>query len=68
VKVLWAFDISEPIDDMGSKLPLDSNRYNSAILVAPPPFNAKVVPRSMEHLVFIERELVGALEYMSQWE
>ncbi|CZR64449.1 related to O-methylsterigmatocystin oxidoreductase [Phialocephala subalpina] len=66
--LLWAFDISEPTDIMGNTLPLDPNGYTSAILVSPLPFKVKVIPRSKEHLVSIERELVGALEFLSQWE
>lgn len=53
---------------MGNVVPLDPNGYNSAILVAPLPFKVRVVPRSNEHLVAIERELAGAKEFMSQWE
>ncbi|TVY87600.1 Cytochrome P450 monooxygenase, partial [Lachnellula willkommii] len=67
-KLLWAFDISEPLDSMGNVVPLDPDGYNSAILVAPLPFKVRVVPRSKEHLVAIERELAGAKEFMSQWE
>lgn len=67
-KLLWAFDISEPIDEKGNTLHLDPNGYTSAILISPLPFKVKVVPRSKEHLEAIERELVGAQEFMSQWD
>jgi len=66
-KLLWAFDISEPTDENGNAVPLDPDSYTSAILIAPQPFKVKVVPRSKEHLEAIERELVGAEEFMSQW-
>lgn len=68
-KLLWAFDISEPVDPVsGNVIPLDVNAYNSAILLCPLPFTVRVTPRSKEHLACIQRELDGALKFMSQWE
>jgi cytochrome P450 len=68
-KLLWAFDISEPVDPVtGEVMHLDENAYNSAILLCPLPFQVKVVPRSKQHLACIERELASALEFMSRWE
>lgn len=68
-KLLWAFDISEPVNPVtGAVMPLDVNAYNSAILSCPLPFTVKVVPRSKEHLACIERELDSAMNFMSQWE
>jgi hypothetical protein len=67
-KLLWAFDISEPVDEKGNVIPLDPDAYTSAILVRPQPFKVRVVPRSQAHLEAIERELAGAMEFMSQFE
>jgi len=68
-KLLWAFDISEPVNPItGEVIPLDVNAYNSAILLCPLPFTVRVVPRSKEHLASIKRELDNALDFMSQWE
>jgi hypothetical protein len=67
-KLLWAFDISEPVDPVtGKVMQLDENAYTSAILLCPLPFKVKVVPRSKEHLACIQREEASALAFMSQW-
>jgi len=67
-KLLWAFDISEPVDPVtGNVVHLDEHAYTSAILMCPLPFKIRVVPRSPEHLACIERELSGAIEFMAQW-
>jgi len=68
-KLLWAFDISEPVDPVtGKVIPLDVDAYNSAVLLCPLPFKVKVVPRSKEHLACVERELEAAQKFMSQWD
>jgi hypothetical protein len=68
-KLLWAFDISEPVDPVtGQVIPLDVDAYNSAVLLCPLPFKVKVVPRSKEHLACVERELEAAQKFMSQWD
>jgi hypothetical protein len=68
-KLLWAFEISDPIDPAtGKAIPLDINAYNSAILLCPLPFTVNVAPRSEAHLACIQRELDDALGFMSQWE
>lgn len=68
-KLLWAFDISEPVDPVsGNTLPLDVNAYNSAILSCPLPFTVQVKARSKGHLTCIQNELSSAMEFMSQWE
>ncbi|KAI9835775.1 MAG: hypothetical protein M1819_001954 [Sarea resinae] len=68
-KLLWAFDISEPLDPVtGEVIPLDPEAFSSAILLAPKPFQVRIVPRSDKHLAAIERELAGSLDFLSQWE
>jgi hypothetical protein len=68
-KLLWAFDISEPVDPVtGQVQPLDVNAFSSAILSCPLPFKVQVKPRSPQHLEVITRELGRANEFMSQWE
>jgi len=67
-KLLWAFEFHEPVDEDGNVIPLDPDAYTPGLAMKPLPFNVRVVPRSPEHLVCIERELAGALEFMSQWE
>lgn len=68
-KLLWAFEISEPVDQTtGQKISLDPDAYTSAILLCPLPFKVVVTPRSQQHLAVIERELAGALDYLAQWD
>ena len=68
-KLLWAFEISEPVDEAtGEQLPLDVNAFSSAILMCPLPFKARITPRSKEYLAVVEKELSNALEFMSAWE
>lgn len=68
-KLLWAFEISEPVDPVtGQVIPLDESAYTSAILLCPLPYTVKVVPRSEKHLACIQRELHDAMNFMSQWE
>jgi hypothetical protein len=68
-KLLWAFNIYEPIDPVTKKtIPLDENAYNSCILVSPLPFKVRVVPRSDKHLQAVRREKENALRFLSQWD
>lgn len=68
-KLLWAFDISEPVDPItGKTLPLDVNAYTSAVLLCPLPFTVTVVPRSQAHLDCIKRELDTSLQFMAEWD
>jgi hypothetical protein len=65
-KLLWAFDISEPVDPItGQTIPLDPNAYNPGITQAPLPFKVRIVPRSKEHSESIRKELQGALDFLS---
>lgn len=65
-KLLWAFDISEPIDPKtGRKITLDANAYNPGITQAPLPFKARIVPRSEEHAAALRKELKSALEFLA---
>jgi hypothetical protein len=65
-KLLWAFDISEPVDPVtGRIIPLDPNAYNPGITQAPLPFKVRIVPRSIEHDKAIRSELKGALDFLS---
>ncbi|CAM1509767.1 Fc.00g001020.m01.CDS01 [Cosmosporella sp. VM-42] len=69
LKLLWAFDIAEPVDEAtGEIIPLDKNAFSSAILMCPLPFRARVTPRSKEHMAIVERELSDAMEFMAAWE
>jgi cytochrome P450 len=67
-KLLWAFEIEEPIDPATGKVkPLDTNAYTSANLVCPLPFDVRIKLRSPKHGEAIKRELASAEEFLSQY-
>lgn len=68
-KLMWAFDILEPLDpNTGKVSPIDENAFSSSILVGPLPFRVRVVPRSEEILKAIRREAVGAEEFLRAYD
>ncbi|OCK74678.1 putative cytochrome P450 oxidoreductase [Lepidopterella palustris CBS 459.81] len=68
-KILWAFDILEPLDPVTGEIqPLDTNHYAPGLLMTPLPFKVRLVPRSPEHEATIKSELDAALEFLSPWE
>ncbi|KAF4334393.1 oxidoreductase [Fusarium beomiforme] len=68
-KLLWAFEFAEPLDPVTKEVQhLDPNAYTSANLVCPLPFKVRVTPRSQAHVEVIKRELVGAEEFLSQYD
>ncbi|KAF2774010.1 putative cytochrome P450 oxidoreductase [Teratosphaeria nubilosa] len=68
-KLIWGFDILEPLDPVTGKLvPLDENAYSSSILVSPLPFKVRVVPRSERVLQSIKREKQSALDFLKQFD
>lgn len=62
-KLLWAFEFEELPDR-----PLDVNAYTSSNLVRPIEYEVKVKPRSRQHEVVIQRELLGAQEFLAQFD
>lgn len=68
-KLMWAFDILEPLDPAtGKTIPIDENAFSSSILVAPLPFKVRIVPRSEKVLQSIRREKEGALDFLRQFD
>lgn len=68
-KLLWAFDLSEPIDEVtGERIPLDVDAYSTGIVHAPLPFKATIKPRSQAHIDIINQEAEEALEVLKAWE
>lgn len=64
-KLLWAFDISEPIDPAtGETITLDPYAYNPGITQAPLPFKVRITPRSKEHAAALRTELQSSLEFL----
>jgi hypothetical protein len=47
--VLWGFNISHDIDEMGRKGEVDINAYAGAEFAEPAVIRAKIEPRSAEH-------------------
>lgn len=67
-KLLWAFDIAEPLDPVTGELqPLDVNAFDSSILLCPKPYKVRMVPRSEKHVATIQSELAGSLSFLSKW-
>jgi hypothetical protein len=68
-KLLWAFEISEPIDKKtGKVISLDPLAYPDGLLQAPLPFKTTIRPRSQAHIDTIRREMEQAREAFKQWE
>ena len=67
-KLLWAFEFAEPLDPKTGKVqPLDPDAYTSANLVCPLPYRVRIKPRSAAHVAVIEKEVLGAEEFLSQY-
>ena len=62
-KLLWAFEFEELPDR-----PLDINAYTSSNLVRPMEYEVKIKPRSEQHQRVVERELISALDFLSQYD
>jgi cytochrome P450 len=67
-KLLWAFDILEPLGSDGKVEHLDENAYNSCILVSPLPFKVRLVPRSKAVLEQVRRDKAEAEAFLSQFD
>jgi hypothetical protein len=68
-KLLWAFEISEPVDKKtGKTIPLDPNAYPESLLHAPLPFKATIRPRSQAHIDTIRREMEENRKLFGKWE
>lgn len=68
-KLIWAFKFSEPIDpETGEAVPLDTEDYTEGHLVAPNPFNVRIIPRNPEVVASIQSEREAAFEFLQQYE
>lgn len=56
-KLIWAFEIKEPVDSKtGKPLSLDPEDYTTGLLHAPNPYEVTFKPRSQAHINTIKRE------------
>ncbi|KAG6358346.1 hypothetical protein INS49_014230 [Diaporthe citri] len=68
-KLLWAFEISEPVDPITQEVQhLDPNAYTSGVVLCPLPFNISLKARSQAHRETIEREFLEASEELKKFE
>lgn len=68
-KLLWAFDISEPVDpETGKVQHLDPNAYPLGVLSPPLPFKVAIKHRSEQHRQSIENEHLEVLQHLRSFE
>lgn len=68
-KILWAYDILEPLDPTtGEIAPLDTMNYKTGISMEPRPFSVRLIPRSAEHAASISRYVLDAASVLALWE
>ncbi|KAF2499912.1 putative cytochrome P450 oxidoreductase [Lophium mytilinum] len=67
-KLLWAFEIREPLNEKGERVPLDPEAYESGLLHAPLPFKCEIKVRSQAHVDTIRKEMAEARKHFAKWE
>ena len=68
-KLIWAFDITEPIDPTtGKTIELAPEDYSNGLLHAPNPYKVIFKPKSQAHIDTINRELVQSLKDLAPFE
>lgn len=68
-KLIWAFDIREPIDPKtGQQLSLDQDDYSNGLLHAPNPYKVTFKPRSQAHIETIMREYKKSMKDLAPFE
>lgn len=67
-QILWAFNIEHAVDEHGKLVELDESAYVDGLLLAPMPFQIRLVPRSREHADVIRRAVAESEEYLMRWE
>jgi cytochrome P450 len=67
-KLLWAFEITEPTNKYGERIPLDPEGYETGLLHAPLPFKCNIKVRSPAHEATIRREMAEAQKAFAKWE
>lgn len=67
-KLIWAFEIHEPIDSTGKTISLDPEDYTTGLLHAPNPYKVIFRPRSLAHIATIQRELEHSIKVLEPFE
>ncbi|TVY37467.1 Cytochrome P450 monooxygenase [Lachnellula occidentalis] len=67
-KLIWAFEIKEPVDSNGKTISLDADDYTTGLLHAPNPYKVIFKPRSPAHIATITREIEHSLESLAPFE
>ncbi|KAK5352286.1 hypothetical protein LTS03_004054 [Exophiala xenobiotica] len=67
-KLIWAFEIQEPVDANGRTISLDPEDYQTGLLHAPNPFEVVFKPRSKAHVEIIKRNYESALKDLAPFE
>lgn len=67
-KMIWAFDIQEPVDANGRKITLDPEDYQTGLLHCPKPYKAIFKPRSQKHIDIIKSSHKKALVDLQPFE
>jgi cytochrome P450 len=67
-KLIWAFEIQEPVDANGRTISLDPEDYQTGLLHAPNPFEVVFKPRSKAHVEIIKRSYESALKDLAPFE
>ena len=67
-RILWAFDISPPVDENGAHILPDPNNFTLGFNSRPMPFGCVLKPRSEKIRELIMREGEAANESLAGWE
>lgn len=67
-QILWAFNIEQAVDEHGKLIELDESAYMDGLLLAPKPFQIRLVPRSREHAEVVRSAVAESEEYLQRWE
>lgn len=68
-KLIWAFEIKEPVDAAtGKTITLDPEDYSAGLLHAPNPFKVTFKPRSEAHVRIIEEEYAKSLSDLAAFD
>ena len=67
-QILWAFYIEQAGDEHGKLIELDESAYMDGFLLAPMPFQIRLVPRSKEHADVVRSVVAVSEKYLERWE
>ncbi|RSL76734.1 hypothetical protein CEP51_009678 [Fusarium floridanum] len=65
-RLLWAFNISRPLDAFGNPLPIDPNAVTPGFIVSPVPFKCNFTIRDEKRALLIDKEWNRCLEFLDK--